>query len=628
MNPSFDRLRNRTVAFLHDLLMVPVAWLLAYWLRFNLGVIPPAFFEGALLALPLVMLCQGLANSLFGLYRGVWRFASLPDLMRILQAVLAGTALTFFALFIFNRMESVPRSVLPLYLVLQVLLLGGPRLIYRWLKDHRLSLGTGERVLIVGAGQAGEMLARDMLRDPHLGYLPVAFVDDKPRRQGAEIHGIPVRGPTEAIPVLVRDLEVDLILLAIPSASGAQMQCLVALCEQSGRPFRTVPQLQELMRGQVSVNQIRPVSIEDLLGRNPVELDWAGIRQGLVGRVVLVTGGGGSIGAELCRQIALAGPARLLIVDNGEYNLYRIDAELAERHPGLARDCRLLDVTDATAVEGLFRRERPQIVFHAAAYKHVPLLEGQVRAAMRNNLLGTALVARAADAFGCERFVLISTDKAVNPTSLMGATKRAAEVICQALATRSQTCFTAVRFGNVLDSAGSVVPLFRRQIERGGPVTLTDPQMERFFMTIPESCQLIMQAAVIGAGGEIFVLDMGEPVNIRYLAEQMILLSGRRPGADIAIEYIGLRPGEKLREELFYAAEDLLETVHPKIRIARSGTQPSWRQVEPRLDACAAAVESGDDARLPGLLLDLIDEHGGWSPAEAGYPTVLEAVHG
>ncbi|MCU0832871.1 MAG: polysaccharide biosynthesis protein [Chromatiaceae bacterium] len=608
MNPLLDRMRNRSVAFVHDLLMVPVAWLLAYWLRFNLGEIPPELRDGALLALPLVMLAQGFANSVFGLYRGVWRFASLPDLVRILKAVLAGTALAFFALFIFNRMQAVPRSVLPLYLVLQVLLLGGPRLVYRWLKDHRLSLGTGERVLVVGAGQAGEMVARDMLRDHHLGYLPVAFVDDKPRRQGAEIHGIPVRGSTEDIPALVQELEVDLILLAIPSASGVQMQRLVALCERAGRPFRTVPPLKELMRGQVNVNQIRPVSIEDLLGRDPVELDWAGIRAGLAGRVVLVTGGGGSIGAELCRQIALAGPERLLIADNGEYNLYRIDAELAGRHPDLARVCRLLDVTDATAVEGLFRGERPQIVFHAAAYKHVPLLEGQVRAAVRNNVLGTAVVARTADTFGCERFVLISTDKAVNPASLMGATKRAAEVVCQALATRSATRFAAVRFGNVLDSAGSVVPLFRRQIASGGPVTVTDPEMERFFMTIPEACQLIMQAAAIGEGGEIFVLDMGEPVKIRYLAEQMIHLSGRRPGEDIAIEYIGLRPGEKLREELFYAAEDLRKTSHPKIRVARCGTQPSWDAVEARLRSCEEAVARCDDFGLRAALIGLVAE--------------------
>jgi len=605
MKPWIDRLRSRTAAFAHDLVMIPAAWMLAYWLRFNLGEIPPEFLRGALVSLPLVVATQGGANWLFGLYRGIWRFASLPDLMRILKAVLSGTALTLVVLFVINRMHGVPRSVPVLYVLLQLLLLAGPRLLYRWSKDHRLVLGSGQRVLIVGAGRAGEMLVRDMLRDSTLGYQPVAFVDDKLRRQGGEVHGIPVRGGTKDILELVDTLAVDLILLAIPSASAREMRHLVELCERAGRPFRTVPQLQSLMAGQVSVNQLRPVSIEDLLGRDPVALDWEGIRRGLAGRVILVTGGGGSIGAELCRQIAATGPSLLSVVDNCEFNLYRIDMELREAYPDLPIESRLLDVTDAEALDALFRGAPPQIVFHAAAYKHVPLLEGQVRAAVRNNVLGTSLVARAAVRWGCKRFVLISTDKAVNPANVMGATKRMAELLCQAMDRPGETRFTIVRFGNVLGSAGSVVPLFRRQIEHGGPVTVTDPQMERFFMTIPEACQLIMQAAALGEGGEVFVLDMGEPVKIRYLAEQMIRLSGRLPGEDVPIEYIGLRPGEKLYEELFYDAEDLLPTSHPKIRVARRAGDPSLQALDSALNAVEAAVHAGDEDALRGVLGEL-----------------------
>jgi len=574
MGPLFDRLRSRTAALVHDLVMVPVAWLLAYWLRFNLGTIPPDFLQGALAALPWVILIQGAVYWLLGLYRGVWRFASLPDLVRITNAALAGTALVLVALFVINRSMLVPRSVPVLFFGLQIVLLSGPRLLYRWLKDHRLNLRAGLRVLIVGADRAGEMLARDMLRDPQHAYFPAGFVDDKPRRQGGEVHGVPVLGAIRDIPRLVAERDIDLVLLAVPTAGAREMQRLVGLCEQAGKPFRTVPQLGNLMAGQVSISQLRPVSIEDLLGRDPITLDWEGIRAGLAGRAILVTGAGGSIGSELVRQIAAAGPERLILVDNGEFNLYQIELELHDSHPQLRFSRHLLDVTDVAAITRLFEVERPHTVFHAAAYKHVPLLEDQLRAAVRNNVIGTSVVAAAACAWGCERFVLISTDKAVNPANVMGATKRAAEALCQALDGRhrgpgSATRFITVRFGNVLGSAGSVVPLFRRQIERGGPVTVTHPEIERFFMTIPEACQLIMQAAVIGDGGEVFVLDMGEPVKIRYLAEQMIRLSGREPDREIAIHYVGLRPGEKLFEELFYAAEDLIPTSHPKIRVAQ-----------------------------------------------------------
>lgn len=616
MNRWFERLRSRSAAFIHDLVMLPVAWMLAFWLRFNLGDIPAEQMNVALMALPILMLAQGTLNWLLGLYRGVWRFASLPDLMRISKAVITGTGLTFFLLFVFNRLDAVPRSVPPLYLLLQLALLAGPRLIYRWTKDHRLNLGDGQRVLIVGAERAGEMLARDMLRDPQRAFIPVAFVDDRLRRHGAEVHGIPVRGGTDAIPALALDLDIDLILLATPDASANEMQRLVGLCERAGPPFRTVPHLSNLMNGQVSIHQVRPVSIEDLLGRDPVALDGEALRQGLTGRRILVTGGGGSIGSELCRQIARANPACLIVADHGEFNLYQIDRELRQAYPDLEMRSRLVDITDAEAVTTLFASEGPEILFHAAAYKHVPLLEDQVRAAVRNNILGTQILANAAYHWGVDRFIFISTDKAVNPANIMGATKRVAERLCQSLDSQSRTRFIAVRFGNVLGSAGSVVPLFRTQIEQGGPVTLTHPDMERFFMTIPEACQLIMQAATIGRGGEIFVLDMGAPVSIRYLAEQMIRLSGHQPGRDIAIEYIGLRPGEKLFEELFYPSEGLGATTHPKIRVAHAQPEAAPGVLERALEDLEIAVTAGDDALLRSILIGLSPPTGGLAHAD------------
>jgi FlaA1/EpsC-like NDP-sugar epimerase len=609
MRRLFDRLRSRTSAFLHDLLTVPAAWMLAYWTRFNLQQIPPDYLGTALHMLPVVMLVCGLVYWGFGLYRGVWRFASLPDLARITKAVAVATLLAMLAVFAINRLAHVPRSVPPLFMLFQLALLSGPRLLYRWLKDHRLALRSGVRVLIVGASGAGETLAREMRRDGAHTYDPVAFVDDAPRRQGGAIHGISIKGTTAQIPKVVDDMGIDLIMLAVPGASALEMRRLVALCEQTGKPFRTVPQLQNLVSGQVTINQLREVSIEDLLGRTPVTLDWDQLRDGLADRVVLITGAGGSIGSELCRQVIAAEPRRLVMVDNGEFNLYRLETEFSERYPDLDFTRYLLDVGDRVGIDALFRRERPQIVFHAAAYKHVPMLEGQVRAAVRNNVFGTGVVAESAARWQCERFVLISTDKAVNPANVMGATKRVAEILCQSLAERSRTRFITVRFGNVLGSAGSVVPLFQRQIENGGPVTVTDPDIERFFMTIPEACQLIMQAAVIGEGGEIFVLDMGKPVKIRYMAEQMIRLSGREPGRDIEIRYIGLRPGEKRYEELFYDAEDLIETSHPKIRTAR---RPSGgAQAEPILDELRLALQRCDQAALTAGLQRLVPQ---WRP--------------
>lgn len=608
MKQWFDRLRSRTAAFAHDLLAIPLAWGCAYWLRFNLGPIPEDYAAGALHALPWVILIQGSVFWAFGLYRGVWRFASLPDLVRILQAVLVGTLLIVTALFVVNRMALVPRSVPVLFIGLEVLLLAGPRLLYRWLKDRRLDLSGGQRVLIVGAGRAGEMLARDLLRDPRHTYVPAGFVDDTPRRQGGEVHGLPILGPTARLETIVERQGIDVLMLAVPGATPGEMRRLVDLCERTGRPFRTLPHLRDLISGQISLNALRPVSIEDLLGRAPVQLDGPGIRAGIAGQRVLISGAGGSIGSELVRQLIQAQPARLILVERSEFNLYRIETELSETWPQQSFGRYLLDVSDARAMSGLFARERPTWVFHAAAYKHVPLLEDQPGVAVLNNVRGTQVLAETAIAAGCQRFVLISTDKAVHPANVMGATKRLAEMLCQALAQGAACRFITVRFGNVLDSAGSVVPRFRQQIARGGPVTVTHPDITRFFMTIPEACQLIMEAAAIGDGGEIFVLDMGDPIPIRYLAEQMIRLSGREPGREIAIEYTGLRPGEKLYEELFYASEDLVPTRHPKIRVARGDHGELLARLRQHLPELLAAAEGGENDATLGILRALLPE--------------------
>jgi len=564
------RLRSRGTAFVHDLLMIPAAWLGAFWLRFNLGVIPEEILAQAFRLLPVIVLVQGSVFLYFGLYRGVWRFASVPDLVRIIQAVVVGVALCALAAFLLTRMVDVPRASFPLFAGLLVAFLSGPRLAYRWLRDRTRTPAHSRRTLIVGAGAVGEMLVRELRRDPNSGYLPVGFVDDAREKRGRDVHGVRVLGPCSRIPDIVARTGAEVVAIAIPSASAAEMRRIVELCERANAPIRTVPRLEDVVSGRLAASELREVAVEDLLDRKPVVLDWPAMRGEFAGRGILVTGGGGSIGSELCRQIARLGPARLVIVDISEFNLHRVQLELSDAHPALACSMVLADVCDEAAIERTFARYGPEVVFHAAAYKQVPILESHLREAVRVNALGTQTVAQAAARHSADRFVLVSSDKAVDPASAMGASKRLAETICRAVDdASSSTRLIAVRFGNVLDSAGSVVPLFREQIARGGPVTVTDPKMERYFMTIPEACQLVMASTALGRGGEVFVLDMGEPVQILYLAEQMIRLSGKIPGEDIAIEFIGSRPGEKLSEMLFHPNESLDSTGHDKILLVR-----------------------------------------------------------
>jgi len=596
-----SRLRSSWAAFAHDLLMVPLAWLGAYWLRFNLESIPKPYLDEAWTLLPVVWFVQVVAFWRFGLYRGIWRFASLQDLSRILKAVATGVAAAAIVSFTLTRLEGVPRSVFVIYACLLVLLLGGPRFLYRSLKDRNQLRDSGQRALVVGAGRAGEQLVRELLRDRASAFYPVAFLDDDPAKIGKEIHGVVVAGRTGELERLALKYGADVIVVALPEAAPSERRRIIEACERTGLPFRTLPPLEDLVSGRVSVRHLRNVEIDDLLGREPVELDWTTITARHRGRSVLITGGGGSIGSELCRQIARLEPSRLVVFERSELNLYNIERELRSRFPALPLGVVLGDVGDGALVEKTLQEYRPEVIFHAAAYKHVRLLESQARAAVRNNVLATRTLAQAAVRAGCRTFVFISTDKAVKPGNVMGATKRVAELYCQALNQHARTRFVTVRFGNVLGSAGSVVPLFQKQIAEGGPVTVTHPEVTRFFMTIPEATQLILQASSVGEGGEIFVLSMGEPVNIRYLAEQLIILSGKRPGEDIEIVYTGLRPGEKLHEELFQGDEELIGTAHPKLLLARSRMRP-LALLERDIDMMAEACARNDEQRVCQLL--------------------------
>jgi len=601
-------IRNPWLAFVHDLIWVPVAVWAAFWLRFNLEGVPSYYMQSVHLLIAVSLPLQLIVFWYFGLYRGVWRFASLPDLVRIGQAVAIGTFLTFLAIFIWDRLAGVPRSVLVLYPVILALGLALPRLFYRWLKDRSLHLSrVRPRALIIGAGSAGEQLVRELLKSGP--YAAVGFLDDAGRRQGQELHGVRVIGRLEELPKVLKSYAVEVVLLAIPSAPRQLVKQVNEQCRMLGIPCRTLPSLAELADGRVAVSQLREVTIEDVLGREAVSLDDAAIAAFITGKCVMVTGAGGSIGSELCRQVRRAGAAKLVMVEHSEFNLYSIEQELREGEGAMpAGSCVPLlgDVRDADRMCWIFETYRPQVLFHAAAYKHVPLVEENPAEGTRTNLHGTAQMADLSVEFGVEKMVLVSTDKAVNPANVMGATKRAAEIYCQNLAVRSKaTAFITTRFGNVLGSAGSVVPKFRKQIADGGPVTVTHPDMTRYFMTIPEAVSLILQAGAMGEGGEIFVLDMGEPVKIVDLAEQMIRLSGFTPGVDIAIEFTGLRPGEKMYEELFHDAEALQPTHHAKIMLARSRVV-DWdeftAQVRQLREACTRR-ELGEVRRLLKVLV-------------------------
>ncbi|MCA7022481.1 MULTISPECIES: nucleoside-diphosphate sugar epimerase/dehydratase [Stenotrophomonas] len=596
----------RIAVMLHDLVMVWACWQLLHVARYAMlegaPVIPLISFD-----LVIVMLLQAMAFHYVGLYRGLWRFASVTDLVNIFKACFIGMG-AIVLVFSYRRLNGIPMSVLAIYPFALAALLGGPRLLYRAWKDYQSihSDARARRVLVLGAGHAAEALVKDLRRSGD--YEPVGLLDDSPHLKGAKLQGIPILGTISDVASVARETAAKLLVIAIPTLDAAGMQRIVALCESTGLPFRTVPRLSDVLEGSMLPGQLKEVAIEDLLGRKPIQPDWALIRGWLRGRTVMVTGAGGSIGSELCRQCARHGAGRIVLLEISEILMLNIQSELCRNFPHLEIECVLGDCGDPAVARRALGLYRPDTVFHAAAYKQVPLLEGQMREAIRNNTLATECMARACQEHGVDNFVFISTDKAVDPANALGATKRYAEMICQSLNEKKGTRFVTVRFGNVLGSVGSVVPLFREQIRKGGPVTVTHPEVSRYFMTIPEACLLILQAAASSSRGAIYMLDMGEPVLIRVLAEQMIRLAGHQPGTDIAIVYTGLRAGEKLHESLFYSDENSRPTAHPKV-LEAGVREFSTERVLGSLPRLREAVAGYDVEAMQAILSAVIPEY-------------------
>lgn len=573
---------RRPLVVLAHLFIWTAAYVGAFLVRFDMD-IPSTYWSTtyAWWLLPLLALrTAGYAH--FGLFRGMWKYTGQRDLIDIGRATFL-TSAAYALLVLFLGMRSFPRSVLFVEFMLTVAMVGGIRFGNRTLAQatRRVHETAPRRMLIIGAGDAGEALLREVQRSMLGRVETVGFLDDDPLKIGMYIHGVRVLGPTSDAPGVVADQEVTEIALAMPSISGTDLRRILSTLP-SGVPVRTIPGLDHVVDGQVTVNQLRDVAIEDLLGRDPVQLDTKILSEMLRNEVVLVTGAGGSIGSELCRQVLRFQPRALVLVEQAENALYQINRELRRSGSDVDIIPRIADITDRTRLQAVFEAFEPGVVIHAAAHKHVPMMEWNPTEAVKNNVGGTRNVADLAHEFRARRFVMVSTDKAVNPTSVMGCTKRVAELYVQAMAQVSKTTFTTVRFGNVLGSNGSVIPLFKEQIARGGPVTVTHPDMERYFMTIPEASQLVLQAATLAHSGEVYILDMGEPVKIVTLAEDLIRLSGLTPGVDIDITFVGTRPGEKLFEELSMDAENADKTSHAKIFVGRG---------EPRLhDEISGAV--------------------------------------
>ncbi|MEW6434125.1 MAG: nucleoside-diphosphate sugar epimerase/dehydratase [Myxococcota bacterium] len=568
---------RRFVAVAVHLALFALAQAFAFGLRFEFS-IPDVYFPLFWVWLAANLATRFLVFGYFGLFSGMWRYTGAKDLEALLKSAVLST-LIFSVFIVLGGYRSYPRSILVIDFLLTMILVGGLRFGVRSLWQLAAAVGQRKegqrkRVLIVGAGNAGEMLVREMLKTHGGRYELVGFLDDDPIKRGVAIHGVKVLGRLAEAPKLVEARSIDEVVIAIPSASGKEMRRIVDTVKGAGVSIRTMPGIDQLISGQVTINQLRSVNIEDLLGREPVSLDTESLKSLLASHVVLVTGAGGSIGSELCRQVARFAPRQLVLLERSEPAMFEVHRELVRHFPGVEVVPCIADVCDVARVRSVFARHRPTVVLHAAAHKHVPMMEWNPGEALKNNVGGTRVVADAAHEFNAQQFVMISTDKAVNPTSIMGATKRVAELYVQAMSQKSKTRFVAVRFGNVLGSAGSVIPIFKEQIAAGGPVTVTHPDMRRYFMTIPEASQLVLQAATMGRGGEIFVLDMGEPVKIVDLARDLITLSGLVPDKDIEIRFTGLRPGEKLFEELSTAEENAEKTRHPKIFIGKLPSRP------------------------------------------------------
>src|SRR3954449_3087179 len=618
---------RRLAQALIDACLVALAYLLAFVLRFDPS-IPDRYSDLLGQTIAFVVVGKVAIFALNGLYHKLWRFIDTKDFEAIARAVVMASVAIVATFYLIPASVSLdpPRGVIALDFLLTLTLIGGTRFLVRAVIERpfrgAIARKGGREVLIVGAGNGGQLVAAELRRNPELGGVPIGYVDDDPLKRGSRVAGLKVEGSTDELPRILDGAEPDEVIIAIPSAPGELRQKVVTACRVRDIPVRTLPTVFELLSGGVNLmRQVREVRVEDVLGREPVRLELDRVGGYLAGEVVLVTGAGGSIGAELCRQISRVGPKRIVLIDNAENSLFEIRRELeADRH--FTRTVAVLaDIKDATRMREIFQEHAPAYVFHAAAYKHVPLMEENPVEAVRNNAVATRIVAAAAGESGAKRFVLVSTDKAVSPATVMGASKTLAEWAVEAAQHRfEQTRFTTVRFGNVLGSSGSVVPIFRRQIAAGGPVTVTDEDMTRYFMTIPEAVQLIIRAGNMGTGGEVYVLEMGEPVRIVDLARKMIQLSGREPDREVAIEVIGRRPGEKLHEELFNPDEEPYPTSEGKIMAAvRPPLDPSW--VEEAFAEVEELVYAGDAQGLAATVSALAEGRRVPDTFEAGAPT-------
>lgn len=604
--------RNRMM-LVGDLILTVVAALGSFVLRTDLGPLFIYYLPQAFWLMALALVVKPVVYYRFGLYRRLWAYASTQELRLIVAAVTTSSVLISLLSVLLRALQvlpNFPRSTLPIDWLLSLVLVGGLRFSLRLLADAQLSSGENgagpgpaqRRVLVVGAGDAGALVVREMQKNPQLKMQPEGFLDDDPAKQKQQIHGIPVLGNLADLARVVGPRRIDEVIIAIPSAPGTVVRQVAEVCRARSLPFRTMPGVYELIGGKVNVNRLREVEITDLLRREPARLDHRLIGERLSGRRVLVTGAGGSIGRELCRQVARWGPSTMILLGHGENSIFESLLELEENFPSIPMHPVIADIRDLDRLGAVFENLRPQVVFHAAAHKHVPLMEANVEEALTNNVLGTRNVVEVALNSEVERLVMISTDKAIRPSSVMGATKRLAELLVLDAAHRSGRAFSVVRFGNVLGSRGSVIPLFKRQIARGGPVTVTHPDMERYFMTIPEAVHLVLQASAMGQGGEVFVLKMGQQVRILDLAEDLIRLSGLEPGKEIEIVFSGIRPGEKLSEDLWDQWARYEPTAHPDIVLLADQDLLGGAELQRTTGELIHLAREGDPAAIARLL--------------------------
>ena len=601
-------LAKRILVFFLDVVLIAASLCFSFLLRFDF-IFPDAQWDMFLQGVSVALIVKPLMFAASGMYRNIWRYASVQDAYEIFKVVTFSSLVWASLLVFINGPAVLPRSIYILDWFILCALVAASRMTWRLYRETRFvpSLLKGKRTLIIGAGDAGNLLLKEIRKKRGSPYNVVGFVDDDLRKRGLRLSGVRVLGGTDRLRALVRTHRIEEVIFAIPSGDRALMRRVIAKCECAKARFKTLPGITAIIDGKVSVSQIKSVEIEDLLGRDPVVLDQTAIRNYLSDKRVLVTGAAGSIGSEICRQVARFNPAKIVLFDHAETPLFYVEKELTASYPDLRIIPIVGDVKNLDRVEAVFDQFCPEVVFHAAAYKHVAMMEYNPVEAVLNNVLGSRNVADAANRFKVQNFVMVSSDKAVNPTNIMGASKRSAEIYVQALASTSKTKFTTVRFGNVLGSNGSVIPLFKEQIRQGGPVTVTDRDVVRYFMTIPEASQLVLQAGCIGKGGEIFVLDMGEPVRILALAEELIRLSGLAPYDDIDIVFTGLKPGEKLFEELLIDGEGIKPTTHSKIRVV-APVKTDLRQVADTLDQLFGLARTSDISGLLQLLMELVPE--------------------